>query len=141
VYIFSKNQETNCLEFVLFWPQIGHAVRCPASKFITHTLSHICFLILLTLATFRLEGHSRIMSTNGTSVNSTTGDMFSEFEFTSEQERRDKVEQLLKESFRPVNKLITEIQICLVFWVLGRCLLFSLFSLSSAQCEFSKISQ
>jgi len=36
------------------------------------------------------------------------------------QVRREKIEQLLKESFRPVNKLITEIQICLVFWVLGR---------------------
>jgi len=36
------------------------------------------------------------------------------------QVRREKIELLLKESFRPVNKLITEIQICLVFWVLGR---------------------
>lgn len=35
--------------------QIGEALRCPASKFITHTVSHICFLILLAAATFRLD--------------------------------------------------------------------------------------
>ncbi|ESO05095.1 hypothetical protein HELRODRAFT_130200, partial [Helobdella robusta] len=35
--------------------KIGNAMRCPASKFITHTLSHVCFLILLAAATFRLD--------------------------------------------------------------------------------------
>ena len=30
-------------------------MRCPATKFITHTLSHLSFLILLAAATFRLE--------------------------------------------------------------------------------------
>jgi len=34
--------------------QVGDALRCPASKFITHTLSNLTFLILLTAATFRL---------------------------------------------------------------------------------------
>ena len=97
--------------------QIGHAVRCPASKFITHTLSHVCFLILLTLATFRLEGQTRTMSTNVTA----TSDVFSSPIYFDEQVRREKIESLLMESFRPVNKLITEIQICLVFWVLGQC--------------------
>ena len=95
---------------------MGHAVRCPASKFITHTLSHVCFLILLTLATFRLEGQTHTMSTSWTP----TSDILNESIYFDEQARRDKIEFMLKESFRPVNKLITEIQICLVFWVLGR---------------------
>lgn len=42
---------------IIFWflLQIGNAMRCPATKFITHTLSHLSFLILLAAATFRLE--------------------------------------------------------------------------------------
>jgi len=72
-------------------------------------------LILLALATFRLEGQTRTMSINAT----VTGDVFNATIYLDEQQRRDKIEVTLKESFRPVNKLITEIQICLVFWVLG----------------------
>ena len=34
--------------------EVGDALRCPASKFITHTLSNLTFLILLTAGTFRL---------------------------------------------------------------------------------------
>jgi len=34
--------------------EVGDAMRCPASKFITHTLSNLTFLILLTAGTFRL---------------------------------------------------------------------------------------
>jgi len=110
------HKETQSLYQTSSCRQIGHAVRCPASKFITHTLSHACFLILLALATFRLEGTTRTMSTNWTP----TSDIFHQPLYVDEQLRREKIESLLKESFRPVNKLITEIQICLVFWVLGR---------------------
>ena len=34
--------------------QVGDALRCPATKFITDTLSNMTFLILLTAGTFRL---------------------------------------------------------------------------------------
>jgi len=57
------------------------------------------------------------MSTNWTA----TSEIFNSPIYVDEHMRRDKIESLLKESFRPVNKLITEIQICLVFWVLGQC--------------------
>ncbi|ESO05324.1 hypothetical protein HELRODRAFT_191443 [Helobdella robusta] len=35
--------------------QLSKMLRCPATKFLTHTLSHACFLVLLAVATFRLE--------------------------------------------------------------------------------------
>ena len=35
--------------------QISAALKCPVTKFITHTLSHFVFLFLLAVATFGLE--------------------------------------------------------------------------------------
>src|SRR6218665_693478 len=93
--------------------QIGNALRCPASKFITHTISHVCFLILLAAATFRLEEKSYPIS----SSQSETQNWF-ETRF-DEQTHPDKVESFLKGTFRPVNILMTNVQICLMFWVLG----------------------
>lgn len=49
----------NCSVF-----QLGSVMRCPVTKFFTHTTSHICFLVLLAVATFRLsEGNVSIRST------------------------------------------------------------------------------
>ena len=100
-----------------FVSQIGNALRCPASKFITHTLSHICFLILLAAATFRLEEKSYPI----VSANSSIRDSF---------DRRledlispETVDAYLKGHFRPANILMTNVQICLMFWVLGKNIL------------------
>ena len=83
-------------------------MRCPAAKFITHTLSHLCFLILLAAATFRLDEQDSI----------TEPDNFDRhiYDHMSDDE---KIESLLKATFRPENTLLTDVQICLMFWILG----------------------
>ena len=89
--------------------QIGNAMRCPATKFITHTFSHVTFLILLAAATFRIEDKGYHV----TSVDVLRDDPY------DPATHQDKVESLLKGTLRPANTLITNVQICLMFWVLG----------------------
>ena len=85
-------------------------MRCPASKFITHTYSHLCFLILLAAATLRLDEQTHPISVNVTSeVLASTNESYAE-----------RVEGLLKANFRPANVLNTHVQMCLSFWMLGR---------------------
>ena len=92
--------------------QMGNALRCPVGKFITHTLSHLCFLILLAAATFRLdESTYPINTTNELNISRQDLDVLSYSE---------KVESLLKSTFRPASTLMTHVQICLMFWILGR---------------------
>lgn len=91
-------------------------MRCPASKFITHTFSHMCFLVLLAAATFRLDEKTYPMSFN------ITTDLFP---FHGKESYPEKVENLLKATFRPANVLMTNVQICLMFWVLGKSVRFS----------------
>ncbi|GFS11084.1 short transient receptor potential channel [Elysia marginata] len=43
--------------------KFGAIMRCPVTKFITHTTSHMCFLILLAAATFRIT-ESNVAITN-----------------------------------------------------------------------------
>ncbi|CAI9738537.1 short transient receptor potential channel 3-like [Octopus vulgaris] len=84
-------------------------MRCPVIKFVTHTASHICFLILLAAATFRL-------TENSVHISSTE-------ELTSTQHthlpHHERAHSLLKETLRPANTLLTHVQICIVFWILG----------------------
>ena len=91
--------------------QLGNALRCPATKFITHTLSHLCFLLLLAAATFRLEDRSYPITSTEDILNERYGHLT----------HVDKAESLLKATFRPANILMTNVQICLMFWVLGNC--------------------
>ncbi len=44
-----------CRELVVCVLQISSVLKCPVTKFITHTLSHFVFLFLLAVATFGLE--------------------------------------------------------------------------------------
>jgi hypothetical protein len=90
--------------------QLGNALRCPATKFITHTLSHLCFLLLLAAATFRLEDKSYPITCTEDITNSSR---------YRHLEEADKADSLLKATFRPANILMTNVQICLMFWVLG----------------------
>lgn len=87
-------------------------MRCPVTKFMTHTVSHMCFLILLAVATFRLTENDVTITTTA--------------ELTDERydhlDKEEKIESLLKETLRPTNILVTHVQICIVFWILGECL-------------------
>jgi hypothetical protein len=93
-------------------PQVGDAMRCPATKFITHTLSNLSFLILLAMATFRLDDRSYPITT----VEDLLVRRFDDTLVSPEEQ----VECLLRNTFRPANVLMTNIQICILFWVLGR---------------------
>ena len=108
-YIFARHVMPLYIEFVFNSFQLGSLMRCPVTKFITHTISHICFLVLLAAATFRLEEkYVPIMN---------TGDFQSEkYAHLTLRERTD---SLLRETLRPANTLITHVQICIMFWVMG----------------------
>jgi hypothetical protein len=85
---------------------------------LTHSLSHACFLILLAAATFRLDEST---AATNQSEPMTVADA-SAIECDScydEQAYRDQMEAKLKLTFRPANILMTNVQICLMFWVLG----------------------
>ena len=97
--------------------QVGDALRCPASKFITHTLSNLTFLILLTAATFRLGDNIHPITT-------TEDLIWNRFDSLTYDEQ---VDSLLRNTFRPANILITDIQICIMVWILGQSL-WSLYS-------------
>ena len=99
--------------------QIGNALRCPASKFITHALSHLSFLVLLAAATFRLGEKFMPIPTASLS--------FSDWFDADQSQKPERVESFLKATFRPANILITNVQICLMFWVLGAFVFFIFF--------------
>lgn len=87
-------------------------MRCPSTKFIMHTISHFIFLILLAAATFRLEDKRySIDRTDDLNATRVPGD---------EAQYDEMAESLLKGTFRPANTLMTNVQMCLVFWVLGK---------------------
>ena len=88
-------------------------MRCPVTKFITHTTSHVCFLVLLAAATFRL-------AESGVYITSTKEFTDSAFIHLSKDE---KINSLLKETLRPANTLLTRVQLCIVFWILGKYLI------------------
>jgi hypothetical protein len=103
---------TKCilLSYLCFCFQLGAVMRCPVTKFITHTTSHICFLVLLAVATFRL-------AESGVYITSTKELTDSAFIHLSKDE---KINSLLKETLRPANTLLTRVQISIVFWILGK---------------------
>ncbi|KAI0207129.1 Short transient receptor potential channel 3 [Lamellibrachia satsuma] len=98
-----------CIPLVPFICLLGNALRCPATKFISHTLSHICFLVLLTAATFRVDQQ--------TTYPIASSDFYdSKYEHLSYEEKADNV---LRTHFRPANVLMCKVQLCLMFWVVG----------------------
>ncbi|KAM3186107.1 hypothetical protein ACTXT7_005022 [Hymenolepis weldensis] len=70
---------------------ITRALRCPAMKFATHCVSHFIFLILLSIATFRLE------------------EKYENLEEYNTTERG--VRSWLDENFRPSRAIITHVQV------------------------------
>ncbi|CAH1795209.1 unnamed protein product [Owenia fusiformis] len=100
-----------CIAYVLFPnSKLGSALRCPTVKFITHTLSHFIFLVLLAAATFRLEERFHPIHSVEELKESSNDKSIPEDE---------RIESLLKETLRPANTLITNVQLCIVFWILG----------------------
>ncbi|XP_052788308.1 short transient receptor potential channel 7-like isoform X2 [Mya arenaria] len=99
-----------CAVYVMFPnSKLGSIMRCPVTKFFTHTTSHLCFLVLLAVATFRVsEGHVFLRSTADLDDPS-----------TAHLPREEKIDSLLKETLRPASTLLTHVQICIVFWILG----------------------
>ena len=88
-------------------------MRCPITKFITHTMSHLIFLFLLGIATFGLEegtGEDR----NFDSINPSE-------EVLRSQEN---IEMYLRHHFRPAklsfSSMMTYGQITIGFWVIGK---------------------
>lgn len=102
----------NCFSSFFLSTQIGNVLRCPVGKFNTHTLSHLCFLLLLAAATFRIDERTYpINSTNDLNVSRYDLDELS---------YEEKVESLLKSTFRPASTLMTHVQMTLMFWILGQ---------------------
>jgi len=122
--------------------EVGDALRCPASKFITHTLSNLTFLILLTAGTFRLgDKIYPITSTEDLISNRfdtlTYDEQLDSHRQTDRQTERktdrqrdreaegqaeEQLDSLLRNTFRPANVLITNIQVCIMIWILGQSL-------------------
>jgi len=96
--------------------EVSRALRCPASKFITHTLSHISFLILLAAATFRLDDRAHVITSTPRLFNSTYDDS----DDADVSRLTEDVDNSLKDTFRPANILFTHVQICLMFWIFGK---------------------
>jgi len=94
---------------------VSRALRCPAAKFMTHTLSHFCFLILLMAATFRLDGRSHVITSTPRLFNGT----YDELDEDDVTRLREDVDVALKDTFRPANILFTHVQICLMFYICG----------------------
>ncbi|KAL8607311.1 hypothetical protein ACOMHN_039461 [Nucella lapillus] len=99
-----------CVAYV-FVPggKVGAIMRCPVTKFITHTTSHMCFLVLLAAATFRI-------TESDVSISDTSELMDPRYKSLTKDE---KIQSLLKETLRPASTLITHVQICIVFWIMG----------------------
>ncbi|EUB57492.1 Short transient receptor potential channel [Echinococcus granulosus] len=87
------------LYIVLPSAELTRAMRCPATKFATHCISHFLFLILLSAATFRLEENYDI------------------HEDYNADERT--VRSWLEQNFRPNKAIITHVQVCIVLWIAG----------------------
>ncbi|VDD79712.1 unnamed protein product [Mesocestoides corti] len=79
--------------------ELARAMRCPASKFATHCISHFLFLILLSAATFRLEEN------------------YDNHEAHNADELS--VRSWLEQNFRPNKAIITHVQVCIVLWIAG----------------------
>ena len=95
--------------------EVALALRCPASKFITHTLSHMSFLFLLAAATFRLDGATHPIAFNMTSMDTSWPPLVD----VDSQLYAELIENVIKSTFRPANILMTNVQICLMFWIFG----------------------
>ena len=73
------------------------------------------FLFLLAAATFRLDGATRPISFNVTSMETVAVVSLD----SDDVDYGESVENVIKSTFRPANILMTNVQICLMFWIFG----------------------
>jgi len=73
------------------------------------------FLFLLAAATFRLDGATHPISFN---VSGAGG-----VDSVPLPDDDESIENVIKSTFRPANILMTNVQICLMFWIFGHYLL------------------
>lgn len=128
--------------------KVARMLKCPASKFIAHTVSNLFFLLLISMATFSTYQYSpravlpHEQSGEGQEVNSIVGreslyyltscqhlHLFVQSnsnyrsrdgeEEESEDELSDELELLLRNTLRSCNALITKVHICLLLYILG----------------------
>nr|CDS18731.1 short transient receptor potential channel 6 [Echinococcus granulosus] len=99
LYIVLPSAEDSCTPRPTRIGSLTRAMRCPATKFATHCISHFLFLILLSAATFRLEENYDI------------------HEDYNADERT--VRSWLEQNFRPNKAIITHVQVCIVLWIAG----------------------
>ncbi|KAL5108287.1 Short transient receptor potential channel 2 [Taenia crassiceps] len=86
----------------LFLPnlKVGQLLRCPIIKFIGHMLSYFTFLLLITVATFRLDKDNDEVE---------NPDLWKVRAF-----------QIWSYDFRNSQQVMTKIHILLLFWIVGR---------------------
>ncbi|TNN18347.1 Short transient receptor potential channel 7, partial [Schistosoma japonicum] len=79
--------------------EVTEILRCPVTKFLGHMVSYLTFLMLITVATFRLD-------------RTTISD--------DEDNWEVRYTEILSYDFRTSNVVMTKIQIILLFWILGQ---------------------
>ncbi|CAH8667549.1 unnamed protein product [Schistosoma curassoni] len=79
--------------------EVTEILRCPVTKFLGHMVSYLTFLILITVATFRLD---RTAISDG------------------EDNWEVRYTEILSYDFRTSHVVMTKIQIILLFWILGQ---------------------
>nr|CAH8875482.1 unnamed protein product [Trichobilharzia regenti] len=79
--------------------EVTEILRCPVTKFLGHMVSYMTFLILITVATFRLDRTGVSDENDNWHVRYT---------------------EILSYDFRTSNVVMTKIQIILLFWILGQ---------------------
>ena len=92
-------------------------LRCPASKFATHTISHFLFLLLLAAATFRIDEETATVSSVEELIDKRLNHSAAchmPF-YDASHEYHNMAEAILKQNLRPANTIITYVQmlICL----------------------------
>ena len=108
-----ENNELSC-PFFTFSPQVARMLRCPMSRFLSHTASHLTFLFLLALATFGLEGldHPKVGFVGGEGVLG-SGNLSDTYPNLHQDC------QSLQANLRPLRKTFSNVQILIVFWIIG----------------------
>ena len=87
----------SCIVWCHILFQVGSWIKSPVCKFINHTVSHLIFIALLTAATYRFDHIDLSGNKNSTDTNTCEG-----------------VNKL-----RPDNEIFTNVQICIIFWIVG----------------------
>src|SRR6218665_1155080 len=96
-------------------------MKCPVSKFVMHTMSHFTFLLLLALATFRLDStevHAFQDSNDSSVPTSASGSSYSISGYCFNPAAFPGI--AARTVLRPTSSTITSVQILIIFWIIGK---------------------